>query len=399
MNLKKYFAPPFHFSRRILAKLWLMSHPSVTVIGVTGSYAKTNTTVSIANILALKFKTLQTDLNLDTLYNISTTILHLGDQKKLVLEYGVDHQNEMDNHLFVAKPSVAVVTGISPVHADKEHLGSLEKIITEKTKLVTVLPKSGFAILNWDDSNVRRMSQASSAQIIFYGTDPKNCHVWADKVKVGFKGTEFDLHVRSEKIRMKTKLIGAHHVHNILAASAVALTQKMTLKEISKAVQKLEPLEGRLSVEPGPKDIVILNDSRRANPDSTIAGLQVLNDLSGKRKIAVLGEMGELGRYDEEGHREVGRFIKSIKIDYIIGVGDSAKFIVEEATKSMKKDKVILAKDVFEAAGLLETILKKGDLLYLKGSLLKHVERIILLLEGKDVDPDEVASKRYEVYK
>ena len=383
----------------MLAKLWLLAHQSVTVIGITGSYGKTNTTVAIANVLGAKFKTIQTDLNLDTLFNIPITILHLGDQEKLVLEYGVDHPGEMDTHLFTAKPKVVVVTGISPVHADKEHFGSLEKIVTEKTKLVSALPRNGFAILSWDNPNVRRMSQASPAQVIFYGTDPQNCQVWADKVKVSFKGTEFDLHIQGEKIRMRTKLLGSHHAHNLLAATAVGLTQRMTLKEIAGAIQKLEPLDGRLKVEPGPKDSVILNDSRRANPESTIAGLQTLADLPAKRKIAVLGEMGELGRYNEEGHREVGKFIETVKLDYLICVGESTKFIIEEAKKHLKKDRAIWTKDVFEAAGTLETIIKKGDLWYLKGSLLKHVERIVLLLEGKDVDPDEIASKRYEVYR
>ena len=243
------------------------------------------------------------------------------------------------------------------------------------------------------------MSQASPAQVIFYGTDPQNCQVWADKVKVSFKGTEFDLHIQGEKIRMRTKLLGSHHVHNLLAATAVGLTQRMTLKEIAGAIQKLEPLDGRLKVEPGPKDSVILNDSRRANPESTIAGLQTLADLPAKRKIAVLGEMGELGRYNEEGHREVGKFIETVKLDYLICVGESTKFIIEEAKSYLKKDRAIWTKDVFEAAGTLETIIKKGDLWYLKGSLLKHVERIALLLEGKDVDPDEIAFKRYEVYR
>jgi UDP-N-acetylmuramoyl-tripeptide--D-alanyl-D-alanine ligase len=390
---------PFHWTRRLLAKFWLLAHPSVTVIGITGSYAKTNSTVAISHVLASKFKVLQTDLNLDTLYNIPITILHLGNQEKLVLEYGIDRPGEMGTHLFTAKPKVAVVTGISPVHADSEHLGSLEKIIAEKTKLVAALPKKGFAILNWDDPNVRRIGQVIKSQIIFYGSDPKDCHIWADRIKVGFKGTEFTLHLLKEQIRVKTKLIGAHSVHNIMAATAVGLTQKMTIKEIAQAVQRLKPLEGRLSIEGGPKNTVILNDSRRANPASTIAGLQTLNDLPAKRKIAVLGEMGELGRYNEESHREVGRYIKNVKIDYLVGVGESTKFTVKEAKKHMKKDRAVWAKDVFEAAGVLEMVLKKGDLWYLKGSLLKHVERIILLLEGKDVDPDEIASKRYEVYR
>src|SRR3989344_5135623 len=329
MKIKRIFAPPFHFTRRILAKLWLTSHPKVTVIGITGSYGKTNTTAAIAQILAHKFKTLQTDLNLDTLHNIPITILHLGDQEKLVLEYGVDHPGEMNTHLFTAKPKVAVVTGISPVHANKEHFGTLEKIITEKTKLVAALPKGGWAILNFDDPNVRRLSQAAKASVIFYGTDPKNCNIWAEKEKVSFKGTEFMLHVHQEQIKIKTKLIGSHYIYNLMAAVAVGLTQKMTLKEIALAVENLKPLDGRLSVGPGPKNTVIINDSRRANPASAIAGLQTLHDLPAKRKIAVLGEMGELGQYSEEGHRQVGKFIKNVKLDYLVGVGGSAKFTVE----------------------------------------------------------------------
>jgi len=154
-----FLKKPYHVTRRIMAKLWLISHPGVTTIGVTGSYGKTNTTVAIANILGSKFKTIQTDVNLDTLYNIPLTILHLGDHQKLVLEYGVDHPGEMNTHLFTARPQVAVVTGIAPVHADKEHFGSLEKIITEKTKLAAAVSKKGFVILNWDDPNVRRMNK------------------------------------------------------------------------------------------------------------------------------------------------------------------------------------------------------------------------------------------------
>jgi UDP-N-acetylmuramyl pentapeptide synthase len=173
----------------------------------------------------------------------------------------------------------------------------------------------------------------------------------------------------------------------------------MKWREIITGLAKLIPLDGRGNLEPGPKETVILNDSRRANPASTVAGLQTLADLSAKRKIAVLGEMGELGKYSEEGHRSVGHKVAEIKPDYVVCVGGATKFIAEEARKGMKKNQVIFVKDVFEAAGVLSGILKKGDLWYLKGSLLKHLERIPLILEGRDVDPDEIASKRYEIYR
>ena len=154
-----------------------------------------------------------------------------------------------------------------------------------------------------------------------------------------------------------------------------------------------------MSIEPGPKGTVLLNDSRRANPASAIAGLQALDEYPAKRKIAVMGEMGELGDWEEKGHRDVGLEVARVKPDYLVAVGPLTKFIAEEAEKSMRKGTVVWVNDVFEAAGVLSSLVKSGDLIYLKGSLLKHLERIPLIMEGKQVDPDEIASTRYEVYR
>lgn len=183
-----------------------------------------------------------------------------------------------------------------------------------------------------------------------------------------------------------------------MAATAIGWISGLKWKEIYSGLSKIKPLQGRGNIEAGPKETVILNDSRRSNPASAIAGLQTLVDLPSKRKIAVLGEMGELGKYEEEGHRSVGQKVAETKPDYLVCVGPVTKYIAEEARVGMKKNQVVWVKDVFEAAGALSGILRKGDLWYLKGSLLKHLERIPLILEGKDVDPDEIASKRYEIY-
>ena len=112
-----------------------------------------------------------------------------------------------------------------------------------------------------------------------------------------------------------------------------------------------------------------------------------------------MGEMGELGEWEEKGHREVGKEVGLLKPDYLVAVGSLTKFTVKEAEKSMKKGTVIWVSNVFEAAGVLSSIIKAGDLVYLKGSLLKHLERVPLIMEGKEVDSDEIASKRYEVYR
>lgn len=388
----------FHEVRRFLAKIWLLLHRKVDVIGITGSYGKTNVATAITAVLSKKFKTLQTDLNLDTRYNIPITVLKVSSHRKLVLEYGVNKKGEMDYHLFVAKPKIAVITGISPVHADREHLGSLENIIKEKSKLAAAVPKNGWVVINWEDQNARKIADLATGNIMFYGRNRHKCNLWASHIKVDFKGTAFKIYFQGQSHKVKIPLIGKHHVYTALAATAVGLLSGLKWREIYSGLATLRPLEGRGNIIPGPKGTIILNDSRRANPASSIAGLQTLADLSAKRKIAVLGEMGELGKYEEEGHRAVGAKAAETKPDYLICVGPAAKYIADEARKGMRKDRVIWSKDVFEAAGVLTGILQKGDLWYLKGSLLKHLERIPLILEGKDVDPDEIAFQRYEVY-
>jgi len=384
---------PFHQTRRWLAKLWLHFFPRLTIIGVTGSYGKTNTVRAINFVLSERYRTLQTDLNLDTVYNLPITVLKLrpGDQK-LILEYGVDHRGEMDFHLSLVKPSIGVLTGITPVHSDPELLGSLAGIIKEKSKLLKALPKEGAAILNWDDEDVRRLAGKTKARVFWYGTDPKNCHFWADQIKVGFHGTSFRLHFNysnncKKVVFIKTGLIGRHFVQACLAAAAVGRLQGLDWSEIKRGLAKLTPLKGRLSLEKGPLGTILINDSLRANPASTLAGLRVLADLPTKgKRVAVLGEMGELGDSAEASHRQIGQAVARLKIDYLVAIGPLQKLTARAAQKEgLKAAHIFWVQDVSQAARVLRKILKKGDLFYLKGSLLRHLERVLLILRGKKV--------------
>lgn len=395
----------YHQLKRKSAIRKIKQYPDLTIIGITGSFGKTSTATAVTKILSQKFKTLQTDTNLDTIYNVPQTVSRLNGHEKLVLELGVDHKDEMWRHLEIAKPTVAVMTGIAPVHADKEHLGSLEGIVEEKGHLLEVLGTKGWAIMNWDDPNVRNMVNKTRARVIRYGLNKAHCNIYAEEIRVTFEGTQFKmkfqgLDLTSEKeVKIKTPLIGKQHTYTVLAAAAVALTQGVNLDEIARGAEKLEPLEGRLSIEKGPLGMILINDARRANVASTLAGLQVLADLPAKRKIAILGQMAEMGKYEELGHRQVGAKVAQLKPDLTVCVGPATKYIQDEALKTLKEDQVVYCSDVFSAAEVLKPILKDGDLVYLKGSLLKHLERIILLLEGKKVDPDSVASHRYQVYR
>lgn len=395
-----FWKGPFHAGRRILAKVWLKTFPNLKIIGVTGSYGKTNTTCAIACVLSSKFKTLQTDLNLDTIYNLPITILKLRPgHQVLVLEYGVDHVGEMDLHLGLVRPQIGVLTGITPVHSDRQLLGSLEGIIKEKGKLLKALPKSGWAILNHDDEKVRKMAKLTRAKVVWYGTE-KKCDYWVDRAKVDLSGTSFTLHHGQKEKKIKFGLVGKHFVQEALAAAAVGDICGLSLDDVAKRLQKLKPLPGRMSVERGPLGTILLNDSLRANPASTMAGLETLaaipSDSEG-RKVAVLGEMGELGKYAKGEHRKIGKKAASLKIDFLVGIGPLQKLTAEEAIKAgMKKDHVFPVKDVFEAAQILEKILKKGDIFYLKASLLRHVERVIFLLEGGKVGCRLISCHIYE---
>lgn len=376
----------FHHFRRFLAKLWLDINLQLTVVGVTGSYGKTSATSAIAAVLKEKYSVNRTDLNLDTIYNLPITILKTKIWNEvLVLEYGVDHIGEMDKHLSLVKPQIAVLTGITPVHADKEHFGSLENIIREKRKLINALPEDGLAVFNYDDEIVRKIGRDYDGRKMFYGTK-KEADIWASDIKITTEGTFFRINWENKENKeagVETWLLGYPAVYSCLVAWAVGKELKIEENKILESLKKLKPLKGRFSIEPGPMGTILVNDALRANFVSTLSGLKSLAEFSG-RKVAVLGEMGEIGATEEEIHRQIGQKIAGLKIDCLVGVGPLAKFIVEEARKNGLKE-AYWREDVFEAAELLAKILKKDDYFYLKASLMRHLERIVFLLEKKQV--------------
>lgn len=384
----------FHKSRRFVAQKWLSLIPT-TQIAITGSQGKTNTSCLIKKILAKKM-TITTDINLDTIYNVPITALRVKPWTKYaVFELGVDHIGEMDRHLEIVKPKIVIVTGISSVHTDDEHLGSLENLIAEKTKLVRALPKNGFAILNWDDENVRGMAKHTQATVLFYGTDRKNCHAYfaPRECEVTLSGLKFTLHDKSKNISIETGLIGLHHASNICAVYLLCKVLNFPLDKFLKKVKEIKPLHGRMSMEDGPCGTTILNDSLRANPVSTAMGLKTLSAIKhkGGKKIAILAEMGELKDPKFE-HSEIGKLISKLSIDEVINIGPNQKYVFNEIKKPVKKH---YAGDVIEAGEILKKISKKGDLIYLKGSLLRHVERVLYVFDGKKVSCKLVSCDNY----
>ncbi len=391
----------YHTLKRNLAAAWLSKlHP--IQIGITGSQGKTNTTEIVTKVLEKMGPTIRTDVSLDTTFNVPITALRVRPSTRFVIwELGIDHPGEMDAHHEIAQPSIACVTGISPVHTDKEHMGSLETLIKEKRKIIEHLPENGTAVLNRDNEFVRNMASHTQATVKWYGTTPE-CDMWVDRksIKITLEGTHAEFYIQnnthqSQVIKLQAGLIGTHHVYNIMCAYLLvqaALPGKRITNLFSEIISGLKPLPGRMSIEKGPLDTVLLNDSLRANPASTQAGLETLHAIEYKqgRKIAVVGEMGELE--DPKGeHQKTGTQIAQLDLDYVICIGPLRKFTINEAIKKgFPKDKIAYAADVFEAADRLRKILKKNDLWYLKGSLLRNYNRIIKLLNGQEVCCDAV---------
>jgi UDP-N-acetylmuramoyl-tripeptide--D-alanyl-D-alanine ligase len=373
------------------------------IIGITGSYGKTSVSYAVSAVLSRKYSLNKTDINLDTNYNLPITILKTKIWNEvLVLEYGVDHLGEMDNHLRLVKPKIGVLTGITPVHADKEHLGSLENIIKEKRKLIDSLSPDGLAIFNYDDEIVRNIGSKYEGRKIFYGTN-KFADVWASDIKITTEKTLFKINQKesnskvgaSKDIEIQTGLLGFPAVYSCLAAWIIGKELKLGEDIIKKTLKELKPLRGRLSIEKGPMETILVNDALRANLASTLSGLKSFSQFQG-RKIAVLGEMGEIGEEGESVHKEVGKEFAKLKIDVLVGIGPLAKFIIDGARENKMKDSSLYwVNNVAEAAKRLEGILKKNDLLYLKGSLLKHLERVILILNKEKIDCDKISCNRY----
>lgn len=352
----------------------------IRVIGVTGSVGKSTTKELIAEVLSQRYRVLKNVGNLNNEIGLPLTLLRLGPGYQVaVLEMGFYVPGEITFLCNIALPQVGVVTNVGTVHA--ERAGSQEEIAQGKAELVQALPEApnGVAILNYDDSYVRAMAEKTRANIFYYGLDPC-ADLWADEIESdGLKGIRFRLHFHNESMSIRAPLIGRHSVHTVLRAAAVALVENMTWQEIIGGLQSSHS-QLRLVAVHTESGALILDDSYNASPESTLAALNLLDELEG-RKIAVLGDMLELGPYEKQGHRMVG--VRAAKVaDYLVTVGQLGLLIADAAIEAgLPKQKVTSVEDVPAAIELLRKMLVNGDVALVKGSHSLRMDRIVSALE------------------
>jgi UDP-N-acetylmuramoyl-tripeptide--D-alanyl-D-alanine ligase len=284
-----------------------------------------------------------------------------------------------------------VVTNIGPTHL--ERLGTMERIVQAKAELVQALPppstdpvQDGVAILNYDDPRVRPLANETQARAVTYGLSPE-ADLWASDVEsAGLEGIRFVFHYRDEDIHARVPLLGRHSVHTALRAALVGLIEGLAWGEIMAGLRSLPGrTQLRLVAVPGPNGSTILDDTYNASPASTIAALNLLDDLNVPRKIAVLGDMLELGSYEQEGHRKVGCRAADV-VDLLIVSGKRAKIIAEEAQGCDLHPSFILEMDDNQATiAYLEEVLEPEDVVLIKGSNAQKLDEVVsaLTLKGR----------------
>ncbi|RMG63568.1 MAG: UDP-N-acetylmuramoyl-tripeptide--D-alanyl-D-alanine ligase [Chloroflexi bacterium] len=352
---------------------------NLRVIGVTGSVGKTTTKELIAQVLSARYRTLKSEGNYNNEIGVPLTLLKLrAEHERAVIEMGMYALGEIAAYCRWARPQVGVVTIVAPVHL--ERLGTIENIAKAKSELPAALPSAelgGVAILNDDDERVRSMAAATAARVVTYGLTPR-AHVWASDIEsFGLNGLSFTLHYGGERQLAKLPLLGRHSVQTALRAAAVGLVEGMNLVEVVEAL-RTAPVQLRLVTAKGPFNSIVLDDTYNASAESTIAALNLLAEIEGVGpRIAVLGDMLELGDMEKQVHDEVG-CRAALAAQYVIGVGERSRWTCQAAVEcGMSPERVFHVMTNREALEVLNTIVREPCVILVKGSRGMRMEEIV----------------------
>lgn len=342
------------------------------VVGVTGSAGKTTTKDLIAHLLgAAEMAVGKTIGNLNNHMGVPLSVLRLPDDARVaVLEMGMNHAGEIRALARMARPEIGVITNVGYAHV--EAFGSIEAVALAKRELIEELPPDGVAVLNADDPLVAAFREVHRGRSVTFGLS-ENADVRADGVELGAAGVRF----RYRGVQFESPLVGRHGLSNVLAALAVAGIFRIPPERLRDAVRGFAPgnMRGERLEHNG---IVIWNDSYNSNPEAARAMVDVLRATPAQRRVAVLGEMLELGQSTEPLHRDIGEYVAAQGIDVLIGIRGAARFTVDEAVRAGLSDSAAYFFENPETAGdFLRGLLRAGDAVLFKGSRGVKVERAL----------------------
>ena len=357
----------------------------IKVVGITGSVGKTSTKEMIASVLSEKYRVLKTEGNYNNEIGLPLTIFKIrAEHEVAVLEMGISEFGEMHRLATMANPDICVITNIGLCHL--ENLKTRDGILKAKTESFAHLKKDGIAILNGDDDKLSTIRQVGDKEPVFYGMEEKMEYredakksVYATGVEnLGLYGMQARIHTPEGERDVRIPIPGEHNVYNALAATAVGLSLGLSLDQISSGILKAKTIGGRTNLL-NTGSMTVIDDCYNANPVSMKASIDVLATAEG-RKIAVLGDMGELGENEKKLHYEVGEYLAKKEIDVLFCAGELSEEIAKAAQKESKTCEVYYFKTRDALLEQLLPFLKKGDTVLVKASHFMEYPEIVKAL-------------------
>ena len=351
---------------------------SIPVVGITGSVGKTSTKEMIASVLGVKYKTLKTAGNFNNEVGLPLTVFNIReDHEAAVLEMGISDFGEMHRLSKVARPDICVITIIGFCHL--EFLGDRDGVLRAKSELFDFAAKDSKAIVNGDDDKLRTLKDRVDLNCTTFGLEQTN-DVFATSVEnLGLEGLKCGFSTPVGEFSAHIHIPGVHMVYNALAGTCVGLACGLSLEEIKKGIESARTISGRNNII-HTENYIIMDDCYNANPVSMKASLDVLSSALG-RKVAILGDMGELGTDEKVLHFGVGTHAAKKQIDLLLCVGSLSEEIMKGAKEENTEMNVFLFPTIDELLNKLPELLVKGDSILVKASHFMQFEKIVKALE------------------
>lgn len=394
------------------------------IIAVTGSIGKTSTKEAIYSVLNTQFKVKKSNKSMNTDFGLLLSILDVESgytsvtkwswfllkafyhclfrdySEILLLETGVDKPKDMDFLLSVIKPDIAIITNIAPVHMAEGQFKDLQQIFDEKKKLVENLRENGVAILNIDNPFLAHLAKGRGKKVTrTFGKD-KDADFFASRIEQSINGLSFILHNENKRYEIKTPVLGEHNIYVLMPAIICARLMGMEMEAAILALDRFSLPPGRMTAIPGKNNSIILDSSYNSSPEALKEALKILKASAGeRRKIAVLGNMNELGAESEMFHKMIGELVPSF-VDVLLTVGADAKFFAEEAEKKgMKKENIHMFKTSPDAAEFFQDKVKDGDVILVKGSQNRvRLEKFVKAVMANPLDADRLLVRQEKVW-
>ena len=345
---------------------------SIPIVAITGSNGKTTTKDMTAVILASRLNVLKTEANYNNEIGLSLTLLQLTAQHEVaVVEMGMRGKGQIRQLANIALPTVAVITNVGETHI--ELLGSIKEIAAAKAELLQLIPNNGLIILNADDHYVREMTKQVHSRLTWFGLEQGDKK--ADNIQTSPQGMHFTCYSDRESFSVYIPTVGKHNVYNALAAISVGLEVGLSFDDIRSGLSKFNASPMRLQIETM-GDYIVINDAYNASPISMLAAIDTLVEVAKNRKVAVLGDMLELGHIKVEAHRQIGEKLAKCHVDIVVTVGELARHIAEAAHEH-GIDNAIACDSHDAASETLKKIIKPGDTILIKGSRGMKMENMV----------------------